>query len=256
MPEPIVTPAPTTVPAAVAPVVPDGTVPAPIGQAPEVLHDAAIAAVEAWQANAADEKLKEAAKTAVATAKEATAKAKAKVAEDAKKTADEAAKNVVPEKYKFVLPEKSLFNSAQMEKIAAFSKAQGFSQEKAQALVDAQHSLMTEFVTENGPGGSAWNKRLDEWEGQSLADPEVGGGNKEALTKNAELGKRVLVKFFDKEVADEIYRTGYGSHPGFLKGFIRIGKAMGEDTLVIPGPSPAGKKSMEDVFYGNPPKTV
>jgi len=233
--------------------------PAAQEKTPEQLNEEAIAALDSWYANPSDE-TKETVKQKALAAKDALSKAKATAAEaakkaeaEAKKTAEEAAKNKPPERYNFVLPEKSLLTPALTEKVASLAKEYNLSQEKAQKFVVAQNEMLAEFVKHNSPDGEGWNKRLDEWEGLYTSDPEVGGGNKDTLLKNAELGKRVLMKFFDKEVAEEIYRTGYGSHPGFIRGFIRIGKAMGEDTFHPAGPNTSDKKPIEEVFYGKQP---
>jgi hypothetical protein len=261
MPETITAPAATTVKAGDTKVE-DGTKPvgdvkpaaekavAPTETTAESLGDNAVSAIEAWNGNPSDDALRDAARVAITKAKEFTASAKTKAAEDAKKTAELEAKNKAPEKYELKLPEKSLLNPTQVEEIKAFAKANNLSNEKAQAFVDHQNSLLANFVSYNNPGGEGWNKQLDSWEAESLADPEIGGGNKETLAKNAELSKRVIAKYGGKEISDFLHASGYGSNKSVLRFLGKIAKAMGEDTLVLPGAGPTTKKSIEDVFYG------
>ena len=161
-----------------------------------------------------------------------------------------------PEKYDLKVPEKSFLTEAHVEEIAAYSKEQGFSQEKAQALLDKENTLVSSVYAHNAKGGEGWKKQVAAWEKESLADPELANGDKAVLAENAALGQRVLQKFGDQELVDQLLEgAGFGSHPAVLRFMTRIGKAMGEDALILPGASPAGKTPIEDVLYGTPPKT-
>jgi len=161
-----------------------------------------------------------------------------------------------PEKYDIKMPENSVLSQAQAEEIVSYCKEQGFSQEQTQKQVERESNVVSGIIASHNKGGEGWTKQVAEWEQQSLADPELGNGDKAALNENAALGRRVLQKFGDKELVEGLLEaTGAGSHPAVLRFISRIGKAMGEDSLVLPGASPAGKKPIEDVLYGTPPKT-
>lgn len=143
------------------------------------------------------------------------------------------------------MPEKSPLSSARLEKIEAYCKAQGFSQEQAQALVENEHEAVTTFAEEQ-------NRYVEtlksEWKTELLGDKELGG---EALPKNAEHAKRVIDTFADESLKDELDRTGLGNHPGFFRMCVKIGKLIGEDGMVRGGaPAVSTKKTAEELLYG------
>jgi len=167
---------------------------------------------------------------------------------------------VVPEKYELKLPEGSTLDPAAIERTATTARELGLSNDAAQKaleMVASEFGVQQEALVEaHKPGGAEWTKRVKEWEGQALADKDIGGGSTEALQRNAELGKRVLATFFPDGVHDFLHETGYGSHPDILKGLIRIGKAMSEGTLVMPGTQAATTRDPAELFYGKSNKTT
>ncbi|OPX89053.1 MAG: hypothetical protein A4E53_01661 [Pelotomaculum sp. PtaB.Bin104] len=213
-------------------------------QTPEQLHEAALAAVEAYQADPTDE-LKEAAKTATQKAKEAFAESK-KVAEKAKKEAEEAAaKNKPPEKYEVKLQEKNSLPPERVTKIVAFAKERGFSNEQAQEAV----SLVEEAVLEHKAAEEETVNQLRdvEWPKQAKEDKEIGG---EKFKENVEIAKRALNKFASKELNKLLKETGMGNHPEVLRVFVNIGKAMADDSLALGSQATGEEKDLASVFYG------
>lgn len=165
-----------------------------------------------------------------------------------------AAAPVVPDKYDLKLPEGSPLKPESVEKIASFAKERGLSNEQAQAILQRDHEAQVSFAEANKPGtGSEWKARVQGWEQAALADKEI-GGSEEALKANAELGRRVVTKFFPESVSKFLSDTGFGSNPDIIRGFAKLGKMMSDDQLVIPGGSAGNKRSMEDIFYGDSKK--
>lgn len=66
------------------------------------------------------------------------------------------------------------------------------------------------------------------WLAESKTDTEIGGA---AYDANVKLAQRALAKFGGPDVAKLIHAAGLGNHPGLLKAFVRIGKAMAEDSI-------------------------
>ena len=66
------------------------------------------------------------------------------------------------------------------------------------------------------------------WLSEAKADKEIGGA---AYDANVKLAQRALAKFGGQEVAAVIHAAGLGNHPGLLRAFVRIGKAMAEDAI-------------------------
>lgn len=223
---------------------------------PVALQEAAVAAMKEWRENPSAQTF-EAAEQATMKASGAVTKAK-EAAQAAKKTKDEAeaqaaaeaAKNKPPEKYELKLPEKSLLTQADIEETEQIAKELGLTQERAQAFLNHKNDVLQRYTAANLPGGEEWSKRLDEWESQCLADPQLGGGNKETLAQHAEVGKRVLAKLADDEMVEFLQNTGYGSNPVVMRFLSRIGKVLGEDYIRPTGPAPQGQRSPEEVLYG------
>jgi hypothetical protein len=173
------------------------------------------------------------------------AEASAEVQAETKLTQDASA---VPQTYDLKLPDGSTLEQSHLEKIASFSKERGFSNEQAQALLERDHQTAVQFAEANKPGGADWSKRVSEWESQALVDKEI-GGSKDALKQSAELGGRVLNKFFPETVRKFLVDSGFGSHPDVIRGFSKLGKMMADDQLVREGSGSSNKKSMAEIFY-------
>ena len=126
---------------------------------------------------------------------------------------------------------------------AAIARELGLTTEHAQRVLDAVHSESNTSadaaraasreatLAELQPGGAIWTEREAEWRGQSLADKEI-GGNPEKLQQSAALAQRVVERFATDGARSFFQTSGLGSHPELVRMLSRIGKAMGEGTLV------------------------
>ncbi len=149
----------------------------------------------------------------------------------------EPTKPAPPEKYDLKLPENTLLGAEHVAKIADFAKANGMSNDEAQGYLQAEHEAVATYV----------ENRKTAWRSEVLADSEIGG---DAAKQNVELAYRVIDRYATPKLKEELNKTGFGEHPELLRIFVRLGKEMAPDSLVIPGTQSGGKKSMEDVFYG------
>lgn len=156
---------------------------------------------------------------------------------------------IVPDRYEIKLPDGALLDPAHVEKVSAYAKEHKLSNDEAQRVLERDNAVLAEYFDANKKDGPEWTRRVNEWEGLALADKEI-GGTPENLKASAELGKRVINKFFPESIVGWLNETGYGSHPDILKGFVKLGKMMADDQLVQPGNVPGNKKSVEDLFYG------
>ena len=155
-----------------------------------------------------------------------------------------AAKAAVPEKYELKLPENSTLNAASVEKIASFAKERGLSQDQAQALLEREHSAVKENADKQQ---ESLKTAQNAWLEQAQKDTEIGG---DKFKENAELSKRVVERFGSDALKKALNETGLGNHPELVRMIVRIGKAMSEDQLVLPGAGAGEKKNMADTFYG------
>lgn len=174
--------------------------------------------------------------------------------EDNKESDGDNKEDIKPEKYDLKVPEDSALPDGYLEKTEAYAKAQGFSNEEAQALINRDN----EMLTQNKKAEESRYTELTsvEWPKQAFEDKEIGG---EDLPKNAELAKRVLDKFgtdnlkmmFAKRDKDNPNGMGFGNNPDVLKTFARIGKSMSNDQLVLGPTGRVKQKEAADILYGN-----
>jgi hypothetical protein len=171
---------------------------------------------------------------------------------EAKTTTEEPAaeKKLAPEKYDLKLPEGSILDQAEVERVATLAKEKGLTNDHAQLMLDQRNEAIASFVEAHKPQGAIWNKQIDAWETQALEDKEI-GGSKEALAKTAELTHRVVEKYATPSFKQLLDSSGYGSHPEVIRFLKHIAMEMSEDQLVVPGANTGGYVRPEDLFYPN-----
>jgi hypothetical protein len=160
------------------------------------------------------------------------------------------------QEYNLTLGKDSALDNAVLEKTVAIARGLGLSQNAAQRMLEHFEGVTAERLTarqtEYAPGGSFWTEQVKTWEKAALADPDL-GGTPEVLAANVKEAQRVFDTFFDPEVKEFLDVTGFGSHPQFLKGFVKLAKAFSEGTLRRPGSgAPEGGRRdgpVEDRFY-------
>jgi hypothetical protein len=167
-----------------------------------------------------------------------------KPAGDGKPAADGTAASVVPEKYTLELPDESPFDASFVEQFSAKAKEGKLTQEQAKTVFDYVHQQIGDRMSAAQQaelkGGKSYESRVKQWAKEAANDKEIGGVH---WNENIGLAQRVAAQFFDSDVLDFLENTGYGSHPGIVKALVKIGKAMGEDTLVkAPGTAEAKKE--------------
>lgn len=152
---------------------------------------------------------------------------------------------VVPEKYDLKLPEGATLDQKAIDEISAFAKEKGLSQEAAQAVLEREHSLISGLQQK---AEQEWQAKKDQWLKDATGDKEFGGDN---LKLSAEVAHRALKRFDSTgKLAEMLETSGFGNHPEVIRFMWKIGQAMSEDQLVIPGAQSGGKKPIEEVFYG------
>lgn len=152
--------------------------------------------------------------------------------------------------YELKLPEGSYLDAAHIEKVIAFAKSKGLSNEQAQVQLNKDAEDVKAKTHEAQVAQIEKNKT--EWYSAAEADKEIGGA---VFKENAELAKRVVKQFATESFIKALDDTGLGNHPELIRVFARIGKEMGEDRLVVPSAQTSGKKSIADIFYPNMAKT-
>lgn len=139
------------------------------------------------------------------------------------------------------VPDDSPLDAAAVERLAAFSRERGLTQEAAQGVADEVAAMIAErdtaFLAAHQPGGAVWEEQNAKWQAEALADPEI-GGTPEQLAANVGVAKHVLAEFFPAETLEFLQSTGLGSNPAVVRGFVKLGRTLQENgKLVLPGAS-------------------
>lgn len=158
----------------------------------------------------------------------------------------------VPEKYDLKLPEKALLVADDLAVAADIAKSLGItSNEKAQHLVDTLDAH-TKSVVEAQL--KARSDAVAKWGTDAAADEELGGKDGSKLTETTAVTDKFMAKFGSPELKDFLSKSGLGNHPALIRAFLRAGKAMKNDTILIPKDGGGGgsgqKKTTAEKLYG------
>lgn len=123
------------------------------------------------------------------------------------------------------------------------AKAHKLSQEQAQALVDFDRARQAEA---DKSFQASWKAEQTKWVEAVKADPEIGAGRPEVLAASIEAAKRAVAKFGGPELARELLETGLGNNPVWVRAFVRIGKAMADDSIAGTSGGAASTPSAEE----------
>lgn len=151
-----------------------------------------------------------------------------------------------PTAYSLKLAEGSPLDPSDVDKVAAYARERGLSNEQAQTILDQRHEAAAGVTQRQAEMFAA---KRTEWETSTWADPELGGTNKDATLANVKL---VMDRFAPEGsgLRKELDVTGYGNHPEFVRFVNAIGKAMREDKPFNASAGSTGQRSAADVLYG------
>lgn len=156
---------------------------------------------------------------------------------------EEAPKPKAPEKYEpFALPEGMKLDEAASTEFTTLAKELDLTQEQAQKAVTLQTAIMQRYQKEQT---EAYAKQISDWGDSAKTDKEYGGDKFDASITSARLA---LSKFGSPELR-QLLEGGIGNHPEVIRFMVRVGQAMGEDTLHN-AQSSGTTKSAEEVLYG------
>lgn len=138
----------------------------------------------------------------------------------------------------------TLLSDEARERIVSYSKEQGLTKEQAKALLGQGNDLIADY---NQSLHSQLKENSSKWMKEMESDKVFGGEN---LIANAEKARRVLDRFGDNQLKQDLIDANLGNHPGLSRMLMRIGQAMADDELVK-GDKPAKAKTYEELFYGS-----
>ncbi|WP_440493128.1 peptidase [Serratia sarumanii] len=161
-----------------------------------------------------------------------------KAEKDAADKAEKDKKPAAPEKYEFAAPEGQELDANALSVFEPIAKELGLTQEQAQKLVDIYPQIQKQQA-------EAWSKQGEEWREQVKSDKEIGGDKYTANVGNAQ---KALDQFGSPALREYLETTLLGNHPELVRFFAKVGKAVSEDTMVMP--NNGGQLSTADLLYG------
>jgi hypothetical protein len=176
-----------------------------------------------------------------AAAKAEHDKDKPETDEEKKKREEEEGKPIDPTSYELVeIPEGFELDPAIDKEFREFAASRKWSKEDVKELSAMQVKLYAKQ-------SEAHAERVAGWAEEVKADKEIGGRD---FDVNAAKAREAKLAFFPPEVDAILDKTGLGNHPGFIKGFVRIGKAMGE-MGTLPGKGQTKQSTILENLYGD-----
>ncbi|QUT13782.1 peptidase [Rahnella inusitata] len=165
---------------------------------------------------------------------------KAAADKEAKDKADK-----VPEKYEFKSPIEGQELDAEMTAaLEPVARELGLNNEQAQKLVDIYGKDILPKIEARQQEN--WAKQTEAWANEVKTDKEIGG---DAFVANVGLAQKALDTFAPAGLREYLETTGLGNHPDLVRCFVKVGKAMSEDSMIMP--NTGGQRSAADVLYGN-----
>ena len=125
--------------------------------------------------------------------------------------------------------------------------ADGLSQERAQSYVDLYATKLKEAV--EAPY-KLWAETQHDWQQAVKTDREIGGPR---LAGNLAIAAKAVDRFGGDALRQALNVSGAGNHPDVIRAFIRIGKAISEDALVLGRGVAQDIRSRADRLYPNDP---
>lgn len=174
------------------------------------------------------------------TDEEKAAAAKAEEDAKAKKKEGEDVAALKAEDITFDLPEGFELDTAVADEFKSFAVENKLTLDQVKTLQGLQAKLY-EKQTE------AHAQTVAKWGADLKSDKEIGG---KAYDENVGYATAAVQEFFSPEALRMLDVTGLGNHPDIVKGFVRMGKAMGEGRS-HKGTGSQSRTSIVDAMYGD-----
>ena len=153
-------------------------------------------------------------------------------------------KVVSPDKYELKMPDGSQLNQAHIEKVTAYAKEKGLSNDQAQEILNRDSQAYSDFQV----GQAEHIKSMQEkWIDDIKSDREFGG---DKFNETVEFAKRSIEKFGSPALKEALNATGLGNHRDLIRMHAKIGREMANDKTVIPNSHGSGSEErVADILY-------
>lgn len=147
----------------------------------------------------------------------------------------------------FALPEGVVIDVDGMSEAKKFFAEDGLSQDRAQAYVDLYTNRLKDAM--EAPY-KLWAETQRTWQDEVRNDREIGGAR---LAANLGVAAKAVDRFGGDALRQALNISGAGNHPEIIRAFIRIGKAISEDGLVMGRGVAHDARSRADRLYPTDP---
>lgn len=148
-----------------------------------------------------------------------------------------------PEAYEdFTVPEGVELDAEVLGEFKDVAKELNLPQAAAQKVTDLAVKLTQKWAGEQ-TGRVA--EMQTAWKDETQTDKEIGG---DALPANLAVAKTALDKFGTPALRELLDASGLGNHPEVVRAFVKIGKAISEDTFVAGGTASPPKDAAKTLF--------
>lgn len=160
----------------------------------------------------------------------------------------------VPEIYEIKLDDGQALDAEALEVVDPVLRELALNNEQANKLAKAwpalQEKMAARFAAQSEEAQITELNRLStEWEGQSVADPEIGGAP-EVMGPKMALAAKARDQFASPELVKLLTATRLGNHPEVLRLFHKVGVAISESSFVRgdAAAQPAPKADWEKIY--------
>jgi hypothetical protein len=156
-----------------------------------------------------------------------------------------------PEAYEpFTVPEGYELDAEMLGEFTPVLKELNLPQEAAQKVIDFAPKLIEKTVAQTQAKvlEQLGLKGASTWAEAAKADKEFGG---EHLAENLGIANKALTAFFSKDAISALQKVGLGNHPELIRGLVKVGKAISEDSFVPGGKTAGATQSAAQRMYPN-----
>ena len=175
---------------------------------------------------------------------------------------DKPAASAVPEVYEIALEDGQALDAEALEVVDPILRELGLNNDQANKLAKAwpglQEKMAARFAAQSeGAQITELNRLSTEWEGLSIADPEIGGAP-EVMAPKMALAAKARDKFASPELKQLLTATRLGNHPEVIRLFHKVGLAISESTFVRGDAAapPAPKADWEKIYPDMKPNPI
>lgn len=140
-----------------------------------------------------------------------------------------------PAEFKVTVPDGVKVDDAQLKSFTDWAQKSGLTSDQATKAIAFYADLQKQ-------GDAAWQKQGEEWGKQLQTDKVVGGKDYSA---NVVAAQKAVQRFGGAELAADLERLGVGNLPSLVRAFVKIGKALSEDTAAVETAPKGGEQKLD-----------